>query len=755
MARVSQLGATLGILDFGRGTKTYAVSSASSTVGEGASLTFTVNTEFVASGTTLYWTINNDTTANADFSAVSGSFTITNNTGSFNITTVADVTTEGDQTFTVSVRTGSISGTVVATSSTITISDTSKAPTYTFTTVPSSINEGATGTFEITTTDVANGTTLYWTINHTTTVAADFSAVSGSFTVNSSTGSFSVTTVADTTTEGDQTFTVSIRTGSITGTVVTTSATVTVVDTSKTPTYTFTTTPANINEGANGTFVVTTTDVADATTLYWTINNTTTAAADFTATSGSFTITSGTGTFDVGITADATTEGAQTFTVSIRTVSTSGTIVATSSSITINDTSLTPIATFTSTPTSIDEGSSGTFAVSLANFDSGTLYWTTAHNTTAAADFQSNSGSFTVTGSTGSFIVTALADSTTEGAQTFTVQVRRNSTSGEVIGTSASVTINDTSLTPTGQYMLEGTDNFTTTAGYNEFIWTVPTGVTSVSAVCIGGGGGATWEQASIFAQGGGMGGGGGGALSYETFQVTPGEKYYVRAGHGASGTNGLTTNYSGGTSSIVRFADNTVMLSAGGGGGGTRNTTSNAVLAGGAGGTATGGTVNRTGGAGGAGVNNNKTSTGTAFRAGGGGAAGYSGNGGRGGNAIGVATTTSNIQNPTSVAGGGGGGGGGKTLTGGAVSAVSTTDNFAAKGGGTSPYGEGSSGSIGANSPGTVAGSATEGGGGGGNYTYGGGGAAIYNNSGGYRGVVRIIWGANRAYPSTNTADM
>jgi hypothetical protein len=47
-------------------------------------------------------------------------------------------------------------------------------PTYTFSSIPTSINEGANGTFNVTTTDVANGTALYWTINNVTTGSGDF-----------------------------------------------------------------------------------------------------------------------------------------------------------------------------------------------------------------------------------------------------------------------------------------------------------------------------------------------------------------------------------------------------------------------------------------------------------------------------------------------------------------------------------------------------------------------------------------------------
>jgi hypothetical protein len=104
-------------------------------------------------------------------------------------------------------------------------------------------------------------------------------------------------------------------------------------------TYSVASAVGNINEGNNLTINATTTNVADGTTLYWTINHVTTSDADFSAVSGSFTITSGAGSFIVTPTPDAITEGPETFTVSIRTVSVSGTVVATTGSTTVNDTS--------------------------------------------------------------------------------------------------------------------------------------------------------------------------------------------------------------------------------------------------------------------------------------------------------------------------------------------------------------------------------------------------------------------------------
>jgi hypothetical protein len=106
-------------------------------------------------------------------------------------------------------------------------------PSYSFGSIPSSINEGSAGTFNVTTTNVSDGTTLYWTV---ATNSGDFGTTSGSFTITSNAGSFTVTPTADATTEGSETFTVALRTVSITGTVVATSSTVTINDTSTTPT---------------------------------------------------------------------------------------------------------------------------------------------------------------------------------------------------------------------------------------------------------------------------------------------------------------------------------------------------------------------------------------------------------------------------------------------------------------------------------------------------------------------------------------
>jgi len=213
------------------------------------------------------------------------------------------------------------------------------ASTYAITPAANTIDEGSSLTINVTTTNVLNGTILYWSASN----AGDFAASTGTVAITNNAGSFTITPIADVTTETAETFNVQIRTESASGTVVGTSANITIIDTSQAPavTYAVSSTADNVDEGSSLTINVATANVADATTLYWTVTN----GSDFTTSEGNFTITSGAGSFTVTPDADTTTEGTENFDVQIRTGSASGTIVSTLGNITINDTSLDPVVT--------------------------------------------------------------------------------------------------------------------------------------------------------------------------------------------------------------------------------------------------------------------------------------------------------------------------------------------------------------------------------------------------------------------------
>lgn len=192
---------------------TYSV-TAPTTIEENSTDTINVSTNNVTDGTTLYWTV----TPAADFSISYGSFNINNNTGSFTLSPLDDSVTEGDETATIEIRTGSTSGTVVATT-TFTITEPVQLlpPTY-FIDVPSTITVGTSTTVTVITQNVSNGTVLYWEATPTSSFQVT-SVSSGQFTINSNRGSFTLIALSSTATQG----TLTIRTGSPTGTSVATS----------------------------------------------------------------------------------------------------------------------------------------------------------------------------------------------------------------------------------------------------------------------------------------------------------------------------------------------------------------------------------------------------------------------------------------------------------------------------------------------------------------------------------------------------
>jgi hypothetical protein len=575
-----------------------------------------------------------------------------------------------------------------------------------------SVNEGSSVTFTVTTVGIANGTTLYWTTTGTNITTGDFtdSSVSGSFTINNNTATITRTLTNDITTEGAESFQLQVRTGSTSGTVVATSSIVTINDTSRAPTYAITPNITSVNEGSSVIFTVTTTDVANGTTLFWTTTGTNVNASDFTdsSVSGSFTINNNTATITRTLRNDATTEGAENFQLQIRISSISGTIVATSSIVTINDTSLTPTYAITPNITSVDEGSSVTFTVTTTNVPNGTiLYWSTT-GTISSLDFTDSTltGTVTINSNTGSIVRSILNDNFTEGTESFSIRIRTDSQSGTIVATSSTVTINDTSRSPPQQIVFTSSSN-----------WVVPTGVTSVSIFCVSGGGGGRVEPSSSARRGGG-----GSATGYRNnIPVTPGETLTIQVGGGGAGALSAV----GGTGGKTRIL---------------RGSTELCVAQPGAG--PNGGTFP------------NPDVPGVRYGRGGAGGQGTLTGGGTGGGGAGGYTTLT--TNGDSVGGGGGqtgsasGAGGGGSTTGGNA-------RIGGKGGGVGLLGEGTSG-VGVASVNATTGTAGNNGSGGG---FGGGGAGgnsttVTSASNGNAGAVRIIWpGSSRQYPSTGTANV
>ena len=322
----------------------------------------------------------------------------------------------------------------------------------------------------------------------------------------------------------------------------------------------------------------------------------------------------------------------------------------------------------------------------------------------------------------------ALATNTSTGA---TVSVTGASSplafSGLTVGVSYAFTVvavnafgpSAASNTITQTIIVQGQSAYTTeTTGSYTFV--VPSGVTSISMVAIGGGAGADGSNS----------GGAGGLKWINNVSVTAGQSLTVFQGNSGSRFRPGGGGDVDATASYVNDASNNLIIQAGGG-------TKGSPGQGGAISVGSGYTSLTNGG--GAGGNGG----GGSGKGGGGGAGGYSGAGGAGGN--------QGTNNGAAGSGGGAGGGGG----------ANTADG--GQGGGTGILGEGSSGAGGAYgnyaSPGQGGSGGTAGNAGYGNWNaasanYGGGCGA--GSGGASRGAVRIIWpGATRSFPSTNTGDV
>ena len=312
---------------------------------------------------------------------------------------------------------------------------------------------------------------------------------------------------------------------------------------------------------------------------------------------------------------------------------------------------------------SVNEG--GTLAFTLTSTlvpDSTTLYYDT---NLADADFSGSTenGSFTVTGNSGTFSVTLANDTTTEGAELMNARIYDDSGRTNLLATSGTVTVNDTSLEPPLSGVLFHA------AGYNQQTthnWTVPSGVTYISVVCVGGGGAGESQHDAAS--------GGGGGLAYKNnISVTAGQTVTVKVGGGGFATTNQTDCPDGNTSQ-VEYGGTTYAVANGGKGGDGNQSSNN--------------WYNNTnsfpntnsdgGGGGGAGFH------GSGFRSGGGGAGGYSGGGNTG---SGRGCNRNNYSDPEPGSNGGGGGGNGSN---------GSSAWYSGGGGGTGVYGQGSNGDRG-----------------------------------------------------------
>jgi len=239
----------------------------------------------------------------------------------------------------------------------------SNPTTYKFKNPLSAIDEGSLLTLYVESSLAKAGQTIYWKLTGTAADTARFADTSATVTnaltgtgTTDSNGKFQIvkSILADNKTQGATQLTVILysdaaRTQQV-GTTGTT--TVTVNDTSKTPTYSFVTPPASVNEGANLTLNVASSLAKAGQTIYWKLTGTAADTARFADTSATVTnALTGTGTTDSNgkfqivksILADNKTQGATQLTVTLYSDAGRSQQVGTTT-IGVNDTSTTPAA---------------------------------------------------------------------------------------------------------------------------------------------------------------------------------------------------------------------------------------------------------------------------------------------------------------------------------------------------------------------------------------------------------------------------
>lgn len=433
---------------------TYSLSANVATVTENSSVQFALTTTNISANTQIPYTISGQGITSADINnaPLTGSFTVSATGTAFVVITIsADLTTEGPETLTLT-----LNNIVPIVSSSVIINDTSitppSLPTYSLSVNSTVVQEGGSVTFTLTTTNVANGTRVPWSITGVST--ADIGrALTGEFVIGTTGSASEVISIAnDSIVEGTETMILTLS-----GITPVVSRSVAITDMTipppTNPTYTLTSNRSSVNEGEQVVITLTTTNVTNGTRVPYSISGNGITPADFGGIllTGDFIIQNQQASLTLNVTTDGTTEGNEEFKVSL--VNVAGVSV----SVIINDTSRNPIVpsfALAADKQSINEGESVVFTLTATNVPVGTSipYKIEGPNiTTGDLGGAQLTGNFLVSVTGVAEIrltLTASLDQFTEGDEQITLSLIN------VPNASVSVNIRDTSRSPVPSYAL-------------------------------------------------------------------------------------------------------------------------------------------------------------------------------------------------------------------------------------------------------------------------------------------------------------
>jgi hypothetical protein len=412
------------VVEFGGLPETYNVTSSVTNVNEGETVTFQISTTNVEWDTLLTYVISGISSTDISSGSLSGTVLVNpdgdKGTASVTLRLTADQITEGTETLTFSLQ-GKVT--------TVVINDSSRLPTYTISASSTSVNEGSVVVFTLTTTNLTAGTSVPFTLsgisaqdisgsnlisNSPTGVSTGditSSSINGVAVINANgVATISLNILNDSLTEGPETLTINAGGASVSTVINDTS------QFSSVPTYTLANTSVSFNEGGSASFTLSTTNVANGTSIPYSISGVSSADVSGGKLTGTAFIHDGIASIYIPLVNDALTEGLETLTVSAG---------GASASTIVNDTSKTPTYSLKATNSSINEGSTATFTVNTTNIAAGASVLYTLSGV-SGVDVSSGYlvGSTTIDANgQGTISIPLLNDTLTEGAETLTVKI--------------------------------------------------------------------------------------------------------------------------------------------------------------------------------------------------------------------------------------------------------------------------------------------------------------------------------------------
>ena len=398
---------------------TYALTPLNLSVNEGANAVFTLSTTNVSSGTPITYTLSGISSSDVVSGLLTGTIVIgSNGQATISIPIAADNLTEGPETLTVTA--GGVPASILINDTsinaiipiTIATPVPTPVPTYVLSASNGSVNEGSVATFILSTTNVAAGTSVSYSLSGVSTADINGGSINGTVTIGSNgQATISIPIAADNLTEGPETLTVTAQGKS---------ASIVINDTSMAAlaTYGLIANANSTNLGSTVTFTLNTTNVPSGTYVPYTISGVNSSELVNGQLSGGVVVgNSGQAVITIATVAHATFEGNKSIVVSTNGASATELLIDNAP----------PPKTYALTPLaqSLNLGSVASFTLSTTNVASGTVipYTLTGVNPADLGTGQLT-GSVTV-GSTGqaTIYISTASHATYQGNKTLTLNV--------------------------------------------------------------------------------------------------------------------------------------------------------------------------------------------------------------------------------------------------------------------------------------------------------------------------------------------